>query len=319
MPYVQTQNGKIQSPKLEYNLVDHCNFSCDECSHFSPFLRTHAQEFESFEKDLARLAQVYRVARFRFVGGEPLLNRQILKFVNAVRESRIADKIEVVTNGALIARAPDALFDEIDLLTVSAYPDSRTDAKALEQASTRSRRAGVRLRVERIDQFRRMQSARNADEKLVKAVFKSCLIAHTWYCQSFYAGYFYLCSRPIYTGQYLALLGESPPDFRQEDGVALHAPRLKERILAALRQSEPLAACSYCLGTVGQRQPWRQLTTAQRRRPRHPTTSASQSINLWRLRSLLAWRKAEAAVLGLLPSKRVARALSAALTAMVGD
>src|SRR5918911_843454 len=72
MPLVRVEGDKIVSLKIEYNLTDHCNYGCDECSHFSPYLTRKESSLEGFRKDLAALARVMRVYRFRFVGGEPL-------------------------------------------------------------------------------------------------------------------------------------------------------------------------------------------------------------------------------------------------------
>jgi organic radical activating enzyme len=318
MPYVDTKDAKIRGAKLEYNLVDHCNFACAECSHMSPHVATSSRSLEQFRADLTALSAVYSVRRFRFVGGEPLLHRGILDFVSVVRESGIATEVEVVTNGVLLARAPDELYESIDRLTVSCYPDSRVDERALRALKSRVERARAKFSIERIDTFRRMQSAHNDDDERTAQIFQSCLIAHTWSCQTFHDGSFFLCSRPIYTGQYLQRLGYDVADFREMDGVPLHEPNLRERLIALLRRSEPLSACRYCLGTVGRRQPWRQLPPAQRLAPPVPD-DASKLIDSGRLKALLAWRRAEALTLAFLPSRRLARSLSAALTALVGD
>ena len=42
MPFVVERGGFLCSNKLEYNLVDHCNLSCRECSHLSPYVRKNA-------------------------------------------------------------------------------------------------------------------------------------------------------------------------------------------------------------------------------------------------------------------------------------
>ena len=49
MPFVTVVAGRLHAQKLEYNLVDHCNLSCRECSHLSPFLRAHAIPLETFD------------------------------------------------------------------------------------------------------------------------------------------------------------------------------------------------------------------------------------------------------------------------------
>ena len=127
MPFVTVVAGRIHAQKLEYNLVDHCNLSCRECSHLSPFLRAHALPLETFRRDLTRLAEVYRVQRLRFVGGEPLLHDDICAFVDAARASGIATHIEVVSNGTLLARVSDQLLESIDSLALSLYPGKHPD------------------------------------------------------------------------------------------------------------------------------------------------------------------------------------------------
>jgi molybdenum cofactor biosynthesis enzyme MoaA len=69
MPSVSVSEGKIVSLKIEYNLTEHCNYGCAECSHFSPYLAKKESSLATFVHDLEALAKVLRVYRFRFVGG----------------------------------------------------------------------------------------------------------------------------------------------------------------------------------------------------------------------------------------------------------
>lgn len=319
MPFASLKNGRIYSHKIEYNLVDHCNFSCDECSHFSPFMSTNKQELGQFVEDLSRLAQVYRVRRFRFVGGEPLLNNDIVDFIDAVKQSGIAEVIEVVSNGVLLDRAPDELFRRVDSLAISWYPDSRFSEDILQRAKSKCDHFGTRMRINRINKFRRMQVGQPLeDDRLISDIYRSCLIAHTWNCQTFYDGHFYLCSRPLYTQEYQHRLGRETEDLRQVDGVPLHEPNLKKRLLDAMQQKVALASCKYCLGTVGRYQPWRQLSVTERRQPLSPETAPIDDIDNLRLRSILAWRAMENLILNVWPSTRLARVLNVVLTGIAG-
>jgi GTP 3',8-cyclase len=319
MPFVTEKAGRLHGHKLEYNLADHCNLSCRECSHFSPYLRKYSASIESFERDLSRLAEVYRVHRFRFVGGEPLLNREILRFVQAVRASGIATQIEVVTNGLLLDRLDEQVLRHLDSIAVSAYPAAGDLGPALRATQALCDRYGVHLQVEHIDRFRRMQvPERISDESFVRTIFNSCLIAHTWSCQTFYEGFFYLCSRPIYTDSYLQKVGAAPGHFRQVDGIALHKPELGARLRAYLRATKPLSACQYCLGTVGKYEPHTQLDPSERKHPSVPA-AASDSIDTARLRSSLRWHRVTRAILNRVPSLHVSRLLAMAETAIIGD
>ncbi len=276
MPFVVNDAGKIVSLKIEYNLTEHCNYGCDECSHFSPYLTQKQSALAVFERDLAALAAVMRVYRFRFVGGEPLLNKDILGHIAAVRASGLAGEIQVCTNGALLDRVPEEVFAAIDSLSISWYPDPRCDQAKVDRAKEICARVGTKIGVHKIDTFRRMQVAEPiADAQLTQQVFDTCKIAHTWYCQTIYEGRFYLCSRPLFTGPYLKKLGADAPDLREIDGIPLHEPNLKERLQALLSRKEPLKACDYCLGTVGKRRPWRQLPTSERKAPTRPPAPAT--------------------------------------------
>jgi organic radical activating enzyme len=319
MPFVAEKAGYLRSHKLEYNLADHCNLSCRECSHLSPYMRKRFPSADGFERDLFRLAQVYRVHRFRFVGGEPLLNREILRFVQMVRRSGIATEVEVVTNGLLLERLDEELLQHLDSICVSAYPAAGDLTRVLRSTQQRCRRHGVRLTVEHIDRFRRMQlPGPNADQALVETIFKSCLIAHTWSCQTFYEGFFYLCSRPIYTASYLDKRGVPVGNIKQIDGVALHEPELLVRLRTYLESAKPLSACQHCLGTVGKYEPHAQLDHNERKHPSAPA-AAYDSIDSKRLRRLLRWQRATSAILDRVPSLRASRLLAMAQTALIGD
>ena len=320
MPFVTISKGRIQAQKLEYNLVDHCNLACRECSHFSPFLRAHALPLATFARDLTRLAEVYQVQRLRFVGGEPLLNDDICAFVAAARNSGITQEVEVVTNGVLLARVSDELLDRIDSLAVSVYPDRRPDDALLEVTRERCRKFSVRMRVEWIDRFRKTQTVTPVDDpKLLDGIFRSCLIAHAWSCQTIYDGSFYLCSRPIYTDSFLAGMAQPPRDLRRADGVALHEPRLLERLEAYLGSGTPLESCRHCLGTVGLYEPHTQLSSRERWRPTPTAESTAAKVDSARLRALLRWQRIANSLLRRLPSRRLSRALAVAQTAFIGD
>lgn len=318
MPPFTVRNDRIQSVKMEFNLVEGCNYSCVECSHFSPHLRAVPAQLESFATDVRALREVYRVRRFRFVGGEPLLHRDILGFVRELRQSDLTRDIELVTNGSLLGRASDELLREIDSLSVSWYPDPRCTQESIDRATDRCRRFGTELKVKKVSAFRMMQLDRPFDDaRLSRAVFATCEIAHSWYCQTFYEGRFYLCSRPIFTDAYLAQKGVAPLDLREVDGIPLHEPALRERLTAYLGRREPLAACRYCLGTVGREVEWRQMTPEERRSTTPLERAPEASVSRTRLRALRMWGLLARGIWRVAPSLRLARGLQLAKELML--
>lgn len=320
MPFVSVRDGRVQSIKLEFNLVQHCNYSCAECSHFSPHLKAQQAALDTFARDLNALQKVYRVQRFRFVGGEPLLHKDILSFIRAVRRSGIAEKIEICSNGSLADRVPDEVFREIDMLSISWYPDPRCNQATIDLITSKCRTHGTVLKVEKIDRFRMMQlDAPIADPALVKQVFRSCQIAHSWYCQTFNDGYFYLCSRPLFTGAYLKQHRPAVPQFSKVDGLSLHDEDLLERLLDYLGSERPLESCKFCLGTAGRHVPWRPLTTDERLHRQPIDRVAKEALSPLRLRYLLSWDRLERGLLKVLPSLRLSRALNLVKSSTVRD
>ena len=316
MPNFSIIDGKILARKLEYNVVDHCNLRCSECSHLSPYQKSGGIPVETFQRDLERLAAVYKVERFRFVGGEPLLARQLPQFASIVRASGVSKEIEIATNGVLLNRISDDTLSAFDKVSVSLYPTKQTEAIDWNLTRKRFEDLGISLKVEQISRFRTMEVSAPLDPEEANKIFNSCLIAHTWGCQTFYDGFFYLCSRPIFLKRYLEKAGHLIGDLRIEDGVELHAPDLLNRLLEMLKRDDPLKSCTYCLGTAGEYADWRQL---QRDEVVQPMSPESTRIDERRMAMTQGYLNVQKKLLRVLPSRKVAKASDILLTRMIGD
>lgn len=310
MPFFDVRDGRILSIKLEFNLSFHCNFSCADCSHVSPHLKRNSASLEQFRRDISALSKVYHVSRFRFVGGEPLLHGDIVSFIDAVRDSGLADVIQVCTNGALLHRAEDAFFRKIDMLSISWYPDARIDEAKIELARVRCEKSGTRLHIEPVRYFRKMNADLTNNSRLTGQVYRSCQIAHSWYCQTFFDGMFYLCSRPLVTRALFHPDDGSVPDFSMLDGIPIHEDKLLERLLVYLRHDKPLISCQHCLGTVGRRERWRALSVKERSRPPAVERNPMLMLDRRKLWYLLVVTWMERRVVNMIPSLRLARLLT---------
>ncbi|MGE5269129.1 MAG: polysaccharide deacetylase family protein [Thiohalocapsa sp.] len=253
---------KLSRPSVEYNLTEHCNLSCYLCDHASPLL---PKKFASLH-DLTALAQVFHSRQLRIVGGEPLLHPQLPLFLAEARSIGIADDIVLLTNGVLLHRAPDELWDLIDELLISVYPGIELKLD-LDKCAEICEQHGARFRVSRMQEFSKtLLNARIEEPRLVQAIFDACETANEWSCHTVYGGRFYRCSIAPFMGPRLALRGVDF-DNHEVDGVALHDnPNLYRELEACLHGSTPLAACSYCLGTCGPSLPHRQVNRQGRTR-----------------------------------------------------
>lgn len=88
---------------LEIHLTEHCNLNCAGCNHYSPLAEPAFCNIEQLERSLRSLTTIRKsLNTIRLLGGEPLLNPDIVNIFRLVREHFKDAKIELVTNGLLL-------------------------------------------------------------------------------------------------------------------------------------------------------------------------------------------------------------------------
>ncbi len=130
--------NKIYIPYLETNLVDGCNLNCKGCTHFAGLFKTsEVYPLETFRRDVRQLSQMVDVGKFRLLGGEPLLLKNLDEYIKVSREYLPNTYIQVVTNGLLIPAAPKKLFDTLREtkcdVDISAYPPTLKMADKIKE------------------------------------------------------------------------------------------------------------------------------------------------------------------------------------------
>jgi hypothetical protein len=236
----------------------------DQCSQYSPYMKTGFYDLTQLDVDASRLTEVYHARSVRLLGGEPLLNKDLPQYVSIVRATGLADSVGICTNGILLPSVSDELLRGLDCAYVSLYPLGEKYMQDLQGAADKCRRLGIRLSVHIRDVIRLMNVDEPHKDDLSRRIFHSCRIANVWRCHVIYNGHFYKCSRPIFLRQYLEKRGnQCQTDYHEKDGVSLHEPRLSHRLKSYLRERAPLLSCSYCLGTSGKEVSWKRLGEAE--------------------------------------------------------
>jgi len=89
---------------LEFHVCDHCNLNCKGCSHYSNIAEKGVfADIDSYSRDIRRLRELFwGITTIRLMGGEPLLNKELNRFVEITREVFPDADLRVVTNGLLI-------------------------------------------------------------------------------------------------------------------------------------------------------------------------------------------------------------------------
>jgi hypothetical protein len=259
---------------------------------------------DALHEDLSILASVYHARWLRILGGEPLLHPDLCGIVHAVRESGVADRIAIVTNGVLLPRVTGSLWPAIDAMEVALYPGHELEAETLRECRRSSQAHSVDLRVVRVREFRESYSEiGSGDREVIQRIYDTCHEAHIWRCHTVANGSFYKCPQSYFLGKLLH-------DGR--DGLTLRpASDLRKRLFTYLQNPEPLASCTNCLGTAGRRFSHTQAKRAQfRQHQARPTEDLIDHRYLSRRRFVYAHVRARlAAVALLLPPLRAAHRL----------
>lgn len=236
-------NGILYSPShLEIIVADHCNLRCRGCNHGSPAVKRWFVEPESVYRDLSMLSPIYRPPVLIFIGGEPLLHKDLLSVIKAARRSSISNRYKLITNGLLLPRMPEEAWELLDEVEVSLYPGVEPSEAVLEAA----RQKAKLLTVVRFESFRETYAAKGTqDDALVQAVYSACKIANWWGCHGVRDGYFYKCPQSMYSDQLAAC------DVSRDRVQLVASPDLQKQILALVNSHHPLQSCRHCAGTCG--------------------------------------------------------------------
>ena len=111
-PFFMLDTDKIYVPYLETNLIDSCNLNCKGCTHFSVlFNQSEIYPLETFRRDVRRISQVCDIRLFRLLGGEPLLLKNLDRYITIAREYLPKTDLRIVTNGLLIPQVSKKILE----------------------------------------------------------------------------------------------------------------------------------------------------------------------------------------------------------------
>ena len=274
--------GKIFARRLEYSVADHCNMRCRSCSHMSPFIARRFPAPESFKADIDRLGEVYRAKRLQLLGGEPLLNPNLVEFLKIARHSEITSQVALTTNGVLLPRMKDDFWESVDAVTITVYPSVNVPDETLEYAQAKAAETGTALNIRRRHNFRRtMLTEPNDSRTKTSLIFKTCKSAHKYNCHLLYEGRLFRCAVPPFLPEYLSALkqnGYNP----STDALYIHETRdLFNDLKSFLLDPRPLSACRYCLGYLGKKMDHGQITREVVKNPAlEPVTCSDQLSRL---------------------------------------
>lgn len=228
-------------PYLEYHVADHCNLNCKYCTHYSPLvLQPVYTEYDKFAADLRQLKKhIIDIGVIRILGGEPLLNPELGRFIELTRELYPASIITVVTNGMLLDRLEPGLIEvmkkNMAFFHISFYPPLKDKVQEIQKYLYEQEIPyTITSMITEFNKTQTMTPQENED------FFYSCFQAS---CTCLHEGKVAPCYAPFTTKYFNEAFGQELP---VNEGVDLYDDGLTFPVLKA-ELLIPMQRCSYCI------------------------------------------------------------------------
>ncbi len=230
---------------FEIHVADHCNLNCRYCSHFSPIAPEKLLDIVQYEKDLARLSELFEgeMNYINLLGGEPLLNPEIGKIIAMTRQYFPKGNVKLVTNGLLLKKMPEEFWEQCRSsraeVSVTIYPLEGAYAGLEDLFKSK----GVLHSVygTRSDNMSRQPINFNANCDRQDSFVRCGLANH---CIQLKEGKLYTCTRAAYAPFLVEHFGLDASKLSPKDGVDIYQMQTGKDVLDAL--AKPIPFCSYC-------------------------------------------------------------------------
>lgn len=255
---------------IEIDLSEICNLKCAQCTHNAPYFTPSnpPYQFEQFEQDIRILSQKVHFKAVRILGGEPLMNKNLINFIHCLVKSKITEQIVLVTNGMLLDQVTPQIFELITSLRVNVYPSDSTIIEKIKQNVTKLRKTCPNLNIiaNRIRYFSKTNTIeKNKDKILVTKIYNKCIAGVDGF--NLYNGRIYRCFASRRKYQYLkhheALVKDSFEYLNNPciDSIKIIPEYNEFDWKIFFEQTTPLVACDWCLGCSGKTFKHEQLNT----------------------------------------------------------
>ena len=228
---------------LEFHVAGHCNLNCKACEHYSALVDGEVfTDYNQFEKDLYKLHEfIDDIGLIRILGGEPLLHKDIVKFISLTRKLYPYAMIHVVTNGLKIMTMDEAfyqaLLDNYAQFHISFYLPLKNKMPEIEDFLIKKNIPYI-LSPLNTEFGKKQQLEAQNDEDTINA-FRRCQQKK---CNNLYDGKIAACFLPFTTKYFNKYFNRELP----EDGaISLYEPGLTTHILKE-QLLLPFERCRYC-------------------------------------------------------------------------
>jgi MoaA/NifB/PqqE/SkfB family radical SAM enzyme len=231
--------------KFELHLADHCNFSCKNCSHFSPLAKERFLDVAIFHQDCQRIADLSfgRLEGIRFMGGEPLLHENIIDIITIARKYFPKAAFDIVTNGILLPKQAKEFWETCRRnniqIHISKYP-IKIDVNQINNLAIQHNVKIVYLNAKTEFKWSDMKLDINGAQDIEES-FRLCPLSNV--CIHLYEGKLYTCSTIPYIKYLNNYFGENF-QIAENDYIDIYRAKNMDEILDFL--CKPVPFCRYC-------------------------------------------------------------------------
>ena len=241
---------KLRKIHFEIHLAEHCNLNCAGCNHFSSIAEPELLNLEEFTRDIERMGELFNhdCDGITLIGGEPLLNPDIIKFMKTARTNFPSARITIYTNGILLPQKDldfwTACRDNNVGIIISSYP-IQLDVETIEEAT---KKFGINLswvaaRQRTINDVFTISPIDLSGSGDIRRSFAFCSQANS--CITLKHGKLFTCVFAAHVHHFSKKFGVEIP-ITEADYIDIYKESDGDTILEKL--TRPIPACRFCSG-----------------------------------------------------------------------
>ena len=123
----KTSTASFNIKYMDVVITERCSMKCKDCSNLMQFYTNpQNQDFDLFSKSVDMfMKSIDRIGEFRVIGGDPLMNKEMYKFVNKLVTYKNGDNVVIFTNATILPKGEnlECLKNEKVNLLITNYGD----------------------------------------------------------------------------------------------------------------------------------------------------------------------------------------------------
>ncbi len=238
---------KFYVANAEIPVVEHCNLNCSLCNSHAYLIEESNYPLDQFKADIDVLSKYIHFGILTFMGGEPLLCKNLDEYISYAKSRKMGEIYRVLTNGILYKNMSVDLMKVMDVLEISHYPQMKESADDIQKyLEPLAKKYKFTFYIKNIGYFNKIDTT-SITETEAQEGYNKC--SRIFYGCSIFDGYYYKCMRPKTTNLYLEKKCgiTSEVNMREVDGLKISDDGFRERFQEYFNRKEMLVACKYCL------------------------------------------------------------------------